>query len=80
MKEKNELCELSAEQQNPYLCDSRGWEVMKDGVPFHGQCGDNPRQYRKLLRDGERVANASNFTEDAELHPNVNRAGKPHTP
>jgi len=80
MKEKNELCEMSAEQQNPYLCDSRDWEVMKDGVPFHGQRGDNPRQYGKLVLQGEAAANASEFTEDAEEHPNVNRAGKPHTP
>jgi len=80
MTEKNELCELSVEQQNAYLCDSRDWEVMKDGVPYHGQCGDNPQQYRKLLQQGEAAANASAFAERAEKHPNVNHAGKPHTP
>ncbi len=80
MKEKNKLCEMTAEQQNPYLCNSHDWEVMKDGVPFNGQCGDNQQQYRKLLRQGETAANASDFNEDAELHPDVNHAGKPHTP
>lgn len=80
MSDENKLCEMSAEQRNPYLCDSRDWEVMKDGVPFHGQCGDNRRQYGKLVRQGEAEANASESTERAEEHPNVNRAGKPHTP
>jgi hypothetical protein len=32
------------------------------------------------LQQGEVAANASNFNENGEQHPNVNDAAKPHTP
>jgi len=78
--EKNTLVSMSENQMSPGLCDPRDFVVVEEGVPFHGQCGDNQGQYRKLVRQGELSANASGFTEDAEEHPNVNRAARPHTP
>jgi 16S rRNA G966 N2-methylase RsmD len=79
-KEKNTLVELTPEQTNPYLARPDQFEVVEADPPFHGQCGENQREYQKLLKHGEAAANASNFADDAEVHPNVNTAKKPHTP
>jgi hypothetical protein len=78
LKEKNTLVELTPEQTNPYLARSEQFEVI-EALPFHGQCGENQREYRKLLKHGEVAANALSFVSDAEVHPNVNTAKKPHT-
>jgi len=48
-------------------------------TPFHNQCGSSEAEYKKLLREGEDAANASDFDDNAEEHPNVNNAGKPRT-
>lgn len=84
--EKNTLVPMNENKMSPGLCDARDFVVMEAGesaapkmpTPFHGQCGDTDAEYRKLLREGEAAANASNF-EDTELHPDVNRPGEPHT-
>jgi hypothetical protein len=73
-KEKNARVELSPAQSNPSLARPEDFVVVEDDLPGHGQCGNNQREYRKLL-----AVNASNST-DAEEHPNVNTAKKPHTP
>jgi hypothetical protein len=84
-KQKNELVSLSKNQSNPYLCDPRDFvvieacEVPKMSMPFHNQCGSTTREYRKLLREGEDSANASDRVDETEQHPDVNRAGRPHT-
>jgi hypothetical protein len=62
--------ELTPEQTNPYLARPDQFEVI-EALPFHGQCGENQREYQKLLKQGEAAANASNFADDAEVHPNV---------
>lgn len=80
LKEKNTLVEPTPEQNNPYLADPRDFVVVEDGVPFHGDCGDDKAQYRRLLQQEKAAANASNFTEEGEEHPDVNRATKPRTP
>lgn len=54
-------------------------EVPKMRTPFHNQCGSSEAEYKKLLREGEDAANASDFDDNAEEHPNVNNAGKPRT-
>ena len=78
LKEKDTLVKLTPEQSNPYLARPEEFEVI-EALPFHGQCGENQREYQKLLKQGEVAANASNF-DDAEVHPNVNTAKKQHTP
>jgi|HubBroStandDraft_6_1064221.scaffolds.fasta_scaffold419373_2 hypothetical protein len=80
LKEENTLVELTPEQTNPYLARPDQFEVIEADLPFHGQCGQNQREYQKLLKRGEVAANASNFANDAEVHPNVDTAKKPHTP
>jgi hypothetical protein len=85
--QKNELATLSPNQSNPYAADPRQFVVMeadesaapKMATPFHGQCGNTDAEYEKLLREGELCANASDFNENAEQHPNVNNAGNPRT-
>jgi len=81
------MCEvMSKNQLSPGLCDPRDFEVIEAGesatisTPFHGQCGSTDAEYQKLLQQGEVAANASNFSERGEEHPNVNTAGKPRTP
>jgi hypothetical protein len=78
LKEKDTLVKLTPEQSNPYLARPEEFEVI-EALPFHGQCGEDQREYQKLLKRGEVAANASNFADDAEVHPNVNTAEKPHT-
>lgn len=86
--QKNELATLSEQQGSPNLCDPRDFEVIeadesadpKMAAPFHGQCGSTGAEYESLLREGDRAANASNFSAQGEVHPDVNRAGKPRTP
>jgi hypothetical protein len=77
--ERNTLTPMSKNQLSPGLCDPRDFEVIEAGVPFNGNCGNTEAEYKKLLRDGERNANASDFAA-AEEHPNVNDALKSHTP
>jgi hypothetical protein len=77
--EKNAVTHQTKEQANCYLADPRDFEVIKAGVPFHGQHGDTEGQYRGLLKQSE-AANASNFTKAMEVHPSVDRAKKPRTP
>lgn len=85
MKQKNELATLSPNQSNCYAADPRDFAVLEAGTasamsaPFHGQCGDTNAEYERLLREGERAANASNFREVGEAHPDVNKAGTPRT-
>jgi hypothetical protein len=75
--EENAVVNQTKEQANCYLADPRDFVVVKGGVPFHGQRGDTEGQYRGLLKQSE-SANASNFTKAMEVHPNVDRAKKPH--
>ena len=85
---KNELATLSPTQANCYAADPRDFIVMeadesaapKIATPFHGQCGGTNAEYEKLLRESDRAANASSFSDEGEVHPDVNRAGKPRTP
>jgi hypothetical protein len=78
--QKNTVVNQTKAQANCYLADPRDFVVVEEGIPFHGQCGDSEAQYRGLLKQGEVAANASNFTKAMEVHPNVDRAKKPHTP
>jgi hypothetical protein len=78
--EKNAVVNQTKEQANCNLTDPRDFIVVAGGVPFHGQHGDTEGQYRGLVKQGEAAANASNFTKAMEVHPNVERAKKPHTP
>ena len=87
--EKNVLMgdAMSTNQMSPGLADPRDFVVMeadesaapKMATPFHGQCGTSTAEYEKLLRQGEEAANASNFSEQGEVHPDVNNAAPPHT-
>ena len=70
---------MSKNQMNPGLADPRDFEVIEADTPFHKQRGNNPAEYKKLLRQGEEAANASNFSEQGEVHPDVDRSGPPHT-
>jgi hypothetical protein len=82
--QKNELATLSPNQSNCYAADPRDCVVIEAGdsaapkmaTPFHGQCGSTDAEYERLLREGELCANASDFAEQGEQHPNVNRAGQ----
>lgn len=76
--EKDSLVPMSENQLNPYLCDPREFEVISDGQPFNGQCGANEREYNSLIKESEKVNAKSPFTAEAEVHPDVNRAGRPH--
>src|ERR1700720_2122968 len=78
LKEKDTLGELTPEQTNLYLARPDQFEVIEADQPFHGQCGENVREYQKLLKRGEVAANASNFASNAEVHPNVDTGKKPH--
>ena len=79
--QKNELATLSPNQSNPYAADPRDFVFIEAGesaapkmaTPYHGQCGSTDAEYERLLRDGERCANASDFAEQGEQHPDVNR-------
>jgi hypothetical protein len=85
-KEKNQLVEQSPAQSDTNLCNPRDFEVIEAGeaptmrTPFHNQCGKTDAEYQRLLRQGEEAANASDFNDDGELRPDVNRSGKPRTP
>jgi hypothetical protein len=82
----HEKIEPSDAQNSPNLCDPRDWTITHGDEyegsyrEFGGQCGKTKVEYQKLLREGELCANASDFDENAEQHPDVNRAGKPRTP
>ena len=81
----HEKIEPSDAQNSPNLCDPRDWTIIRgdeyDGYgQFSGQCGRSKSEYERLIRQGERMANASEFCEEAETHPDVNRAGQPNTP
>jgi hypothetical protein len=78
--EKDTVVSQTKAQANCYLADPRDFVVVEEGVPFHGQRGVTEGQYRGLVKQGEAAANASNFTKALEVHPNVDRAKKPHTP
>ena len=83
MNQKNQLATLSPQQTSPNLCDPRDFEVIEAGesaapkmsTPFHAQCGSTDAEYQRLLREGGRSANASDFAEQGEEHPDVNDAG-----
>jgi hypothetical protein len=83
--QKDELATLSPNQSNCFAADPRDFEILEAGdapkmpTAFHGQCGDTRGEYESLLRQGEESANASNFSEQGEVHPDVNRSGPPHT-
>jgi hypothetical protein len=79
--EKNVLMldSMSKNQMSPGLCDPREFEVIEADTPFHGQCGNNDAEYQRLLRQGAEAANASDFSEQGEEHPNVNDSGPAHT-
>lgn len=85
MKQKDELATLSPNQENCYAADPRDFEVIEAGesaamsTPFHGQCGNTNGEYEALLREGDRRANASSFSDEGEVHPDVNTADKPKT-
>jgi hypothetical protein len=81
-KQENELATLSPSQSNCYAADPRDFVVIEAGegaapkmaTPFHGQRGSTHAEYERLLRESERCANASDFAQQGEQHPNVNRA------
>ena len=81
--EKNQVIEQTPEQASPGLADPRQFKIVRDEYEgygeFGGQCGSSKKEYDALIAEGERRANASDFDENAEQHPNVNNAGKPHT-
>jgi hypothetical protein len=85
--QKNELATLSPNQSNPYAADPRDFVVMeadesaapKMATPFHSQCGSTAAEYEKLLKQGELCANASEFSDTPEVHPDVNNAAAPKT-
>ena len=58
---KNEKIELSRNQQNPGLAKPEDFNVVESDdpaylgrLPFHGQCGDTPREYHRLLTEREK--------------------------
>lgn len=71
-----------ANRSQCYAADPRDFVVMGAGenatpkmaTPFHGQCGSTNAEYERLLREGELCANASDFADQGEQHPNVNDA------
>lgn len=80
----HEKIEQTPAQIDCNLCDPRDWVVGHNdessyGVPFHGQCGANEREYNRLIADGEECANASDFSDERQVRPDVNKAGKPRT-
>ena len=82
--EKNQVIEQTPEQASPGLADPRQFKIVRAGEyegygEFGGQCGSSHREHDALIAEGERMANASDFDENAEQHPNVNTAGKPRT-
>src|SRR6266851_10050736 len=86
--EKNTLMgdAMSKNQMSPGLADPRDFVLIEAGdapkmpTPFHGQSGTSTAEYEKLLRQGEEAANASAFSEQGEVHPDVNNSAPPHTP
>jgi len=77
--DKDTLVPMSKNQMSPGLADPRDFEVMEADTPFHKQCGSTDAEYQKLLRQGAEAANASDFSEQGEEHPNVNYAAAPKT-
>ena len=51
---KDELIELSPNQQSPRDANPTDFEPESEQVEFGGACGDNQREYNELLRVGPR--------------------------
>jgi hypothetical protein len=81
--EHNAIVELSDAQSNPYLATGQDFEVTSGdeapATPFHGQCGKSKSEYKRLVAQGAKKANASSYADSPEQHPNVNDATVPHT-
>lgn len=80
----HEKIEPSAAQNSPNLCDARDWTITRgdeyDGYgQFSGHCGRSKSEYKRLIAQGENMANASDYADAPEVHPDVNRAGRAHT-
>jgi hypothetical protein len=53
--EKDELIQLSANQQAPRDARPEDFEVESEQIEFGGACGDNQREYNELLKVGPKA-------------------------
>ena len=49
---KDELIELSHNQQSPRDAKPTDFEPESEQLAFSGQCGDTQREYNELLKEG----------------------------
>jgi hypothetical protein len=76
---------MSRNQMSPGLADPNDFVISKPDefatryTEFGGQCGENEREYEKLLKQADSHGK-SPLGAQSEVHPNVNGAGHPHTP
>ena len=52
--QKDQLIELSHNQQTPGDARPEDFEVESEQIEFGGACGDNQGEYRQLLKAGPR--------------------------
>ena len=52
--EKDELIELTPNQQAPRDARPEDFKPQSEEIEFSGSCGDTPREYRELLKEGPR--------------------------
>jgi hypothetical protein len=75
--EQDQKIELTRQQTNPYLARPEDFtisepdEIASRPTPFHGQCGDTQREYKRLLA----IRHAKNKGVDLPLH--TDDAGPP---
>jgi hypothetical protein len=53
--QKDELIELSPNQQSPRNARPEDFEAESEQIEFSGACGDTPREYRELLKEGPKA-------------------------
>jgi hypothetical protein len=77
--EQNKLFEQSEAQRNPRLARPEDFKVTP-ALPLAGQRGETKTELFRLLEESKR-GNSSHLTgQGAQDSPNVDHAGKPHTP
>jgi len=52
---KDELIELSHNQQTPGDARPEDFEPESEELEFSGSCGDSQREYRELLKEGPKA-------------------------
>jgi hypothetical protein len=53
--QKDRLIELSPNQQTPGDAKPTDFEPQTEEIEFGGACGDTPREYRELLKEGAKA-------------------------